>query len=133
MSQDDLDVIRRWLDAWNSADLDTFADVFAGDAEVITDPSWMEAGPFNGRTAVRSWYEGLKESWEGHDEIVLRELFEGGDRVVARLDWKVRGRASGIETSLDATSVNNIEQGKIVRQQWYFDHAQALKAIGLEE
>ena len=68
MSQDDPEVIRRWLDAWNSADLDTFADLFDGDVEVMTDPSWMEAGPFNGRAAVGSWYEGLKESREGHDE-----------------------------------------------------------------
>jgi len=133
VSQENLDVIRKWLEAWNSTDLDTFAGLFDGDAEVMTDPLWMEAGPFIGRAAVMSWYEGLKESWEGHDEIVLRELFEAGDKVVARLDWRVRGRASGIETNLDATSVNNIEQGKIVRQHWYFDHAQALKAVGLEE
>jgi len=133
VSQDDLGVIRRWLDAWNSADLDTFAELFHVDAEVVTDPSWMEAGPFNGRAAIRSWFEGLKDSWEGHDEVVLRELFEAGDKVVARLDWNVRGRASGIETSLDATSINDLEQGKIVRQQWYFDHAQALKAIGVAD
>jgi hypothetical protein len=35
--------------------------------------------------------------------------------------------------NLDATSVNDVEQGKIVRQQWYFDHAQALKALGVGE
>jgi ketosteroid isomerase-like protein len=133
MSEENLDVMRRLLGAWNRTDLDAFADLFHGDAEVVTDPSWMEAGPFKGRPAVRNWFEGLKESWEGHDEIVLTELFEVGDKVVARMDWKVRGRASGIETDLDATSINILEQGKIVRQQWYFDHAEALKAVGLAE
>jgi ketosteroid isomerase-like protein len=97
MSEDDLAVMRRWLDAWNSADLDAFTDLFHPDAEVVTDPSWMEPGPFNGR------------------------------------DWKVRGRASGIETVLDATSVNRLKQGKIAQQRWYFDHPQALKAVGLGE
>ena len=132
MSQDDLEVIRRWLDAWNSADLDTFADLFDGDVEVITDPSWMEAGPFNGRAAVRSWYEGLRESWGGRDEAVVRELFEASGQVVSRFDWEVRGRASGIDTRLDLTAVNLVEAGRIVRQQYYFDHAEALKALGLE-
>jgi ketosteroid isomerase-like protein len=133
MPEDDLAVMRRWLAAWNGADLDAFTDLFHRDAEVVTDPSWMEPGPFNGRAAIRSWFEGLKESWEGHDEVVLTELFEVGEDVVARLDWKVRGRASGIETVLDATSVNRLKQGKIARQAWYFDHAQALKAVGLGE
>src|SRR5439155_16024063 len=41
-------------------------------------------------------------------------LFEVDDNVVARWDWTARGRASGIEISLDVTSVNVIEKGKIV-------------------
>ena len=132
MSQEDLDVMRRWSDAWNRGDIDAFADLFDADAEVITDPSWMEAGPFHGRAAIRKWYEGLKESYE-REVVVLKELFEAGDKVVARLDWQVRGRTSGIETELDATSVNTIESGRIVRQQYYFDYAKALEAVGLSE
>ena len=58
-------------------------------------------------------------------------MFEVDDNVVARWDWTARGRASGIEFSLDVTGVNVIEKGKIVRQQYYLDHATALKAVGL--
>ena len=133
MSEDDLDVMRRCFDAWNSGDLDTLVDQFHDDAELVTDPSWMEAGTFNGRAAIRSWFEGLRESWEGHDEVVLRELFEVDDKVVARHDWNVCGRASGIEANLNATSINSLREGKIVRQQWYLDYATALKAMGLTE
>jgi ketosteroid isomerase-like protein len=133
MSQDELDVIRRWIDAWNGGDIDAWADLFDPNAEAITDPSWMEAGPFKGRAAIREWFEALEESWDRHGKVVLRELFEVGDNVVARWDWTARGRASGIEFSLDVTSVNVIEKGKIVRQQYYLDHATALKAVGLSE
>ena len=132
MSQEDLAVMRRWFDAWNRADVDAFADLYDADAELITDPSWMEAGPFHGRAAIRKWYEGLKESYE-REVVVLKELFEAGGKVVARVDWQVRGRTSGIETELDATSVNTIESGRIVRQQYYFDYAKALEAVGLSE
>src|SRR2546427_1616708 len=133
MSQDDLDVIRRWIDAWNGGDIDAWADLLDPNAEAVTDPSWMEAGPFKGRAAIRKWFGALEESWDGHGKVVLRELFEVGDNVVARWDWTARGRASGIEFSLDVTSVNVIEKGKIVRQQYYLDHATALEAVGLEE
>ena len=57
---------------------------------------------------------------------------ENGDQVVARLDWEVRGRASGIDTRLDVTAVNRVQAGRSVRQQYYFDHAEALKALGLD-
>ena len=127
------EVMRRSFEAWNRADLDTFADLFDANAEVITDPSWMEAGPFIGRAAIREWFEGLREAWGGRDEVVVKELVEVEDRIVARMDWQVRGRSSGIETRLDATSVNVVEGGRIVRQQWYFDHAEALEAAGLSK
>jgi ketosteroid isomerase-like protein len=133
MSQADLDVLRTWAETWNRTDLDAFADTFDDDAELITDPSWMESGPFNGRAAIRAWFEGLKESWGERDAIVLTELFEAGEQVVARIDWQVRGRTSGIDTTLDATSLNIVERGRIVRQQWFFDHAKALEAAGLSE
>jgi ketosteroid isomerase-like protein len=133
MSQENLEILRRWIDAWNRGDLDTHAGLFGVDAEVITDPSWMEPGPFKGRTAIRRWYEGLRESWGGRDEAILRELFEVNGQVVARWDWEVRGRASGIDTRLDLTAVNLVQAGRIVRQQYFFDHAEALKALGLEE
>ena len=133
MSQENLEILRRWHDAWNRGDLDTVADLFHPDAEVIPDPSWMEPGPFKGRAVIRRWFEGLAESWDGRDQAVLRELFEASGQVVARWDWEVRGRASGIDTRLDLTAVNLVEAGRIVRQQYYFDHAAALKAVGLEE
>jgi len=132
MSEGGLGVMRRWFELWNRGDLDAFAALFAAEAELITDPSWMEAGPFRGRTAIRQWFEGLKDSWDA-EQVVLRELFEVDNKVVARLDWEVRGRTSGIETKLDVTSVNTITNGQIVRQQYFFDHGEALKALGRSE
>jgi ketosteroid isomerase-like protein len=129
VSQESLDVMRQWVGAWNSRDLSTFAQLFDADAEVITDPAWMEPGPFRGRGAIITWFEGLQGSWDA-EEVVLRELFEAGERVLARIDWEVRGRTSGIETKLDATSINTIRDGRILRQEWYFDHDAALRSVG---
>jgi ketosteroid isomerase-like protein len=83
-----------------------------------------------GRQAIRDFFEGVKESWEGRDETVVKELFEVGDNGVTRWDWTARGRASGMETGMDWTTVYSIEDGKCVRLQYYRDHAAALKALG---
>jgi hypothetical protein len=125
------EVIRGWLDAWNRGDLDAFADAFGDDVLVITDPSWMEPGPFEGREAVTAWYFGLRDA--GRNVNVITELFDVGDSVFARMNWEVQGRSSGIETTLDITCVSRIERGTIVHQQWYFDYEKALDAVGLSK
>jgi uncharacterized protein (TIGR02246 family) len=131
--KDDLDLVRAWFDAWNRGDLETFLAMFDPEAEMVTDPSFPEAGHFRGRQAMRNWSEGLQESWEGQSQVAVKELFQVGDNVVARWDWTARGLASGMETRMDLTSVHTIENGKIVRLHYFFDHADALKAVGLEE
>ena len=133
VSEEALDVMRSWFETWNRGDLDAFSALYADDAEMMPDPVWVEAGLFKGRPAIRAFFEGLKESWDGHDTAVLRELFVAGETVVSRMDWQVRGRASGIETHLDVTSLNTIEGGRILRQRHYFVHAEALEALGLKE
>jgi len=133
VSQEALCVTRSWFETWNRGDLDAFIDLYAVDAEMTPPPSWVEAGTLKGQPAIRRFFEGLREAWEGEDREILRELITTGDTVVSRMDWQVRGRASGIDTHLAITNVNFIERGKIVRQRHYLDHAAALQAVGLEE
>ena len=99
MSEGGLDVMRRWFELWNRGDLDAFAGLFAANSELITDPSWMEAGPFSGRAAIRQWLEGLKDSWDAQ-QVILRELFEADDKLsrvwIGRF---VGGRAASRQSS----------------------------------
>ena len=133
MSQEALDVTRAWFEAWNRGDLDAFIDLYAVDAEMTPPASWVESGTLKGRPAIRRFFEGLKEAWEGEDVAVLRELFRAGPEVISRMDWQVQGRTSGIATQLAITNINTVESGKIIRQRHYLDHDEALKAVGLEE
>jgi hypothetical protein len=43
------------------------------------------------------------------------------------------GEISGVETSIPLTSVWTLEAGKITRVQYFFDHQEALEAVGLRE
>jgi len=133
VSQEALDVTRAWFEAWNRGDLDAFIDLYAVDAEMTPPASWVESGTLKGRPAIRRFFEGLKEAWEGEDVAVLRELFRAGPEVISRMDWQVQGRTSGIATQLAITNINTVESGKIIRQRHYLDHDEALKAVGLEE
>jgi ketosteroid isomerase-like protein len=126
------DLLRRWAEAWNKRDLDAFMDCFDADAELITDPSFIDSGPFIGRAAIRGWAEGLTHAWEGN-VLVVHELFEADGKVILRFDWLVHGRTTDLHMTLSITTVNAITDGRIVRQQYYFDNAAALRAVGLED
>ncbi len=132
MPDEAVDVTRSWFETWNRGDLDAFMDLYAVDAEMTPPSSWVETETLKGRSAIRRFFEGLREAWEGEDTATLLELNRAGNKVVSRMDWQVRGRASGIDTHLGITNVTTIERGRILRQQHYLDHAEALKAAGLE-
>jgi ketosteroid isomerase-like protein len=128
-----IEVTRRWFATWNSGDLDAFIELYAVDAEMTPPASWVEAGTLAGRPAIRRFFEGLKEAWSGGDTAVLLELLRAEHAVVSRMDWRVSGRASSIDTHLAISNVNTIEHGVIVRQRHYLDHVEALRSVGLTD
>ncbi|MEZ5157033.1 MAG: nuclear transport factor 2 family protein [Solirubrobacterales bacterium] len=131
MSEEE-EVINHWVDAWNREDLDGFMGFYDGSAEFNPDPSWPESGPFEGRRAIRGFVEGFREAWTGN-QAVIADLRAGGGTVVARIELKGRGIASGIDADLALSSVSEIEDRKITRQRWYLDHGAAVAAAGLPE
>ena len=128
-----IEVVRSWFETWNRGDMDAFSELYAHDAQMTPPSSWVEAEILRGRPAIRRFFEGLKEPWEGRDEALIRDLFRAGEEIVSRMDWLVRGRTSGIETQIEVTNVNTIVGGRIVRQVHYLDHDEALRALGLAE
>jgi hypothetical protein len=48
-----------------------------------------------------------------------------------RFIW--RGTGHGPESSFELTSVNTVRQAKIINIEYFWDHAEALEAVGLSE
>ena len=60
-------------------------------------------------------------------------IHAGDDKLVARYRRPVRGKASGVTDMLDYWTVGTFLFGRIVRQEWYANRADALEAAGLTE
>ena len=61
----------------------------------------------------------------------IRDL--GDERVLTLAHIQFRGQASGIMVESQLALLMTIRDGKIVRSEDYLSHAEALKAVGLEE
>ena len=133
MSQENVEFVKAAIEAYIAGDHDAHLDFFAEDVEVRPDASLPEAKPFRGREEFRRFLAESDEDWEGGASSgEIREVFPvGDDRVVTLADWGGRGRASGIDVRSSLTSILTIRDGRIVKIEWFFDHAKALEAVGL--
>ena len=90
-------------------------------------PGWPEPGPSIGHAAVSAQFERVREDFDA-DRLEILELIEVEDRVVVRIRWFVRGRGSGVDTTLDMSGVYWFSDGLIVRNAFFWDHDAALSA-----
>ena len=127
-----MEIVHRFVEAWNRSDTDSMLALFDPDTEVVFPPEVPEPGPFHGHAELRQWAEGFLAAWESHRAEVV-EVVESGDKVVAVLHLVGRGIGSGIEMDETDAHVLNFRDGKITRWQNFTERSEALEAAGLSE
>jgi ketosteroid isomerase-like protein len=131
MSQENADVVRRAYEAWNGGDMVAFRELLAPDVIARTPEGWPEPGPFVGREAFLRWCEQLRETWDADALEPISDFIEAGERVTVRQIW--HGAGYGPEANLEMTWVGTVRKGKIVFVEFFWDHAEALEAVGPSE
>jgi ketosteroid isomerase-like protein len=131
MSRENLEVVEAMGDAWNAGDMDALREVYDPDVIVRAPAGWPEPGPFVGREAVMRQWERNREYWDTDTFEAVGDPIDAGDRVVVRLIWTGVGR--GLQTQLEFTAVYTVRKGKVFHQESFWDHAEALEAVGLSE
>ena len=131
MSQENVEVFRAAIDAWNAGDMDAFRELCDPNIIMRTPEGWPEPGPFVGREAVmREWHQ-LRETWDADAVEPISDFIETGDRVLVRQVWHAVG--SGPESHLETTNVITLRKGRFIHQEFFWDHAEALEAAGLRQ
>jgi ketosteroid isomerase-like protein len=134
MSQENVEVVRRTIEAYIVGDREAYFDFMADDIEICPDVSrWPEAKPFRGREEFKRFNADIDQGWEGGARAEIREVFPVDDRVVVRADWGGTGRSSGIDLRSSLTSIFTVRDGQIIKIEYFFDHAEALETLGLSE
>ena len=131
MSQENVEIVRAAYDAYNARDMEAFRELYDPDAIIVRAlDGWPEPGPFVGREAVVRGFEQLRATWD-RDTLENVHLIDAGDRIVGRATWRGIGR--GPEMNLEQTVVFTLRKGKIFLLEYFWDHAEALEAVGLSE
>jgi ketosteroid isomerase-like protein len=132
MSQENVAVVRRVIEAFNRGEIDAAVRGAHPDVEVDWSRSrGVEAGIYRGRMRTARFWETFYESF---DRIVVtpEELIEHGDYVIMRDRTRLWGR-DGIEVAARNVSLVTVRDGLIVRWRLCRDMTEALTAAGMAE
>jgi uncharacterized protein len=131
MSEENVETVRRVLEARNRGDIDVVMTYAAPDIEFdLSASAGTFAGVYTGHQALRrlwaAWSEVFSEmNWEAEEYI------DAGDAVVVPVRFHSRGRGSGVETVTRAVHVYWLKDGRVVRYRQLQTRAAAFEAAGL--
>ena len=131
MSQANVEVVRRWIEAFNRRDFEGLTELTEPDFELKSVFVPIE-GDFRGYAALQAYFEAVDEAYE-HLLSVPEEFIDAGAAVVVvtQLDW--RGKGSGAHGDTPVVVAFWLRAGKVFREETFTDRAKALEAVGLSE
>ena len=132
MSEENVDVVRAQFEAWNAGDMNALRERYDPDAMIVRGlEGWPEREPRVGREAVMGYFEQLRETWDTDTMEPISEFIEVGDRVAVRVLWRGVGQGPGL--NMEFTIVYTLREGRTFYQEHFWDHAEALETLGLQE
>lgn len=134
MSQQNVEIIREFTEAFNRADYAACLDAIDPDVEWHPPPDIPNAAVATDRGALIANFQDWLGAWDDY-RSVPDEILEGTEETVLVFAQESgRGKDSGIEVrSRRITGVYELRDGKIVRFKAYLDRDEALQAAGLRE
>jgi ketosteroid isomerase-like protein len=132
MSQSNVEIVKRALDAFNSGDADTFAELTTPELEWATGLGAIEGEIFRGHEGVATYFGRLRSAWDEF-RFVADEFRDLGDLVLVLGRLEGRGRGGGVPVDSPVGAVWDLRGGRIWRLRAYLDQGEALRAAGLSE
>ncbi len=88
---------------------------------------WPEPSPMIGRDMAMRQFVNIRDAFDADRAEPVGEFLDFGDRVVARFAWK--GLGHGPPTNMEMSCVYLVQNGRMQRMDFFFDHADALAAV----
>jgi ketosteroid isomerase-like protein len=132
MSPANVEIVKRALEAFNSGDADTFAELTTPELEWATGLGAIEGEIFRGHEGVATYFGRLRSAWDEF-RFAADEFRDLGDLVLVLGRLEGRGRGGGVPVDSPVGAVWDLRGGRIWRLRAYLDQGEALRTAGLSE
>jgi ketosteroid isomerase-like protein len=132
MSEENVEIVRTAIEAFNRRDAEAFAADLAQDAEIVPMRAALEGTVYRGPDAASQYCAAVDESWDNL-RWEVEEVRDGGDWVLALGRIRGRGADSGAEIDTRAGWFVRFRDGLIASFHTFSDRSAALEAAGLSE
>jgi len=130
MSQQNVEIAKRGIDAFNHRNVDLLAMLVTPDfAWFPALPGIVEGDGYRGREGIETYFDEISNTW-GELRVLGGEFRDLGDRVVVLGRTEGRGRGSGVQVDSPLAMVFDFLEAKMSRVLTYLDHGEALRAAG---
>jgi ketosteroid isomerase-like protein len=131
MSRENVEIVRAGMEAWIAHDIDSMRETYAIDVVTWPPAGWAEAGPFVGRDTVIGQWALMRETWDSNEVELHTDYVDFRDRVLVRMTWRPRDGSEAVDG--EATGVFTIRDGQVRVAEFYWDHMEARRILGLAE
>jgi ketosteroid isomerase-like protein len=134
MSNENVEILRRALEAFNRGDAEAWIATWHPEGELYELVGIPDAPDvYRGHEGVRRWLANAR-SIVGHDfQMKPADLTTVGDVVMAEVEGRGVGEGSGVPVEWKTYIAIWMREGKIVRSRAFFRRAEALDAARLSE
>jgi ketosteroid isomerase-like protein len=134
MSQENVEVVRRVVEAFNRQDWVAWNALYHPDAEWFDPPEVPGSGVHRGRRSIRQYFDELLEIAADGFDIEVDALEDvGRDRVLIRARTVLLARGSGIPIDAKVFQLVDVEDGRVRRVRNFRSSQEALDAVGPRE
>ncbi|HEY7800140.1 MAG TPA: limonene-1,2-epoxide hydrolase family protein [Hyphomonadaceae bacterium] len=116
------DIVRNFIKAWSTLDVETIVDFFADDGVYHN----MPIAPVSGRAQLRAFIAGFVKNWSATDWEIVNLVSAGPVVIAERMDRTKVGEKS---VDLPCCGVFELHDGKIRAWRDYFDMGTYTRAL----
>jgi ketosteroid isomerase-like protein len=124
------ELLERFAERLNAGDTEGWLELYSEDVVFVASDSWPENSTVTGRDGIRDFWREFTGVWEDL-QLRINRIHDAGDAAVGECQWVTRGRASGVEGTLEFVVGLWAEDGLVVRGQFFDELGDALDAVGL--
>ena len=133
MSQENVEVVRGWIGAYNRRDIEGLLELSDPDIEFRSIFAGIESGgAFRGTSGVYEYFKAIEDAYESF-QVLPDEFRDAGAGVMLLAQAVWTGRGSGASDTTPIAVATWLRKAKVMRVETFTDRAEALEAAGLSE